>query len=433
MNFGPLNRVGGERRLNVAMTRARSEMLVYSTLSPDRIDLSRSQARAVADLKHFLEYAERGPSALGAAVYGSIGDFESPFESAVARALREKGWDVHPQVGVSAYRIDLGIVHPDKPGVYLAGIECDGAMYHSSAFARERDKIRTLVLKGLDWTLFRVWSTDWWTHRAKALDVLHELLNAHLEIDRQKRKEATEARDTDSTNTSSDPDVTDVINVEIAVPISFADVVADEMDASAPDFEPPEICMANDFTKPETSAGEILITQTLEFPGDQLNDGRHCYVVANLDGGHYAPDPAMFYSEEYKRRLSIMIDHVIDTEGPIHEDVLVRRIARHHGFQRAGRQIHDIVVEIAKRRRGRTKEDVGLFFWCKGTVKERLTPARHKGRDEEMRKVEYICKEEICAIRDLQSIGNDPIEWARRIGIARLSEYARKRLSKVLK
>ncbi len=65
MNFGPLNRDGGERRLNVAMTRARSEMLVFSTLSPDRIDLSRTQAQAVADLKYFLEYAERGPSALG--------------------------------------------------------------------------------------------------------------------------------------------------------------------------------------------------------------------------------------------------------------------------------------------------------------------------------------------------------------------------------
>ena len=127
MNFGPLNRDGGERRLNVAITRARSEMLVFSTLTPDRIELSRTQARAVADLKHFLEYAERGPTALGAAVHGPLGDFESPFEVAVARALRQRRWVVHPQVGVSAYRIDLGVVHPDLPGTYfLAGVECDG-------------------------------------------------------------------------------------------------------------------------------------------------------------------------------------------------------------------------------------------------------------------------------------------------------------------
>ncbi|WP_193075896.1 DUF4011 domain-containing protein [Pseudomonas sp. FME51] len=181
MNFGPLNRTGGERRLNVAMTRARSEMVVFSTMPPERIDLARTQARAVADLKHFLEYAERGASALGAAVHGSMGDFESPFEVAVARGLQEKGWIVHSQIGVSAYRIDLGIVHPDKPGVYLAGIECDGAMYHSSAYARERDKIRQGVLEGLGWTLFRVWSTDWWTNHTKALDETHEALCRHLE------------------------------------------------------------------------------------------------------------------------------------------------------------------------------------------------------------------------------------------------------------
>ncbi|NYS78046.1 MULTISPECIES: DUF4011 domain-containing protein [Halomonadaceae] len=181
MNFGPLNRNGGERRLNVAMTRARSEMVVFSTLTPERIDLSRTSARAVADLKHFLEYAERGASALGAAVHGSVGDFESPFEVAVARGLQEKGWIVHPQIGVSAYRIDMGIVHPDKPGVYLAGIECDGAMYHSSAYARERDKVRQSVLEGLGWSLFRVWSTDWWTNRAKALELLDAALTQQLE------------------------------------------------------------------------------------------------------------------------------------------------------------------------------------------------------------------------------------------------------------
>lgn len=159
MNFGSLNREGGERRLNVALTRSRSEMLVFSTLDPDRIDLSRTQARAIADLKHFLHYAERGPAALAATVSGPAADFESPCETAVARAFRRKGWQVHPQVDVSKYRIDLGIVHPDEPGRYLAGIKCDGAMYHSSAVARERDKIRQQVLEGLGWTLFRIWST----------------------------------------------------------------------------------------------------------------------------------------------------------------------------------------------------------------------------------------------------------------------------------
>lgn len=395
MNFGPLNRSGGERRLNVAMTRARSEMLVFSTLSPDRIDLSRTQAQAVADLKHFLEYAERGPSALGEAVHGSIGDFESPFESAVARALREKGWDIHPQIGVSAFRIDLGVVHPDEPGIYLAGVECDGAMYHSSAYARERDKIRQSVLEGLGWTLFRVWSTDWWTHRAAALEKLNDSLRAHLEADRKRRKKASldsEANDT----AKSRNDAT-----------SFAEKVSQ----STRDVEVASISKAR------------------EIP---LNEQIHNYVLSNLNDDRYEPDSEQFYSPSYARRLEAMIDHVIDTEGPIHEDVLVRRIARHHGFKRAGRQIRDVVLTLARRRRGRKREQVGLFFWPKGVVKVGQVPARYAGRDDEMRNVDYICDEEIRAIDRLLALGGDAREFARRISIARLSQSARNRIEEAV-
>ena len=183
MNFGPLNRQGGERRLNVAITRARREMVVFSTLRSDEIDLSRTNSRAVADLKDFLVYAERGRIAIPS---GFPGDFESPFEAAVAQELRMRDWQVHPQIGVSSYRIDLGIVHPDTPGRYLVGIECDGAMYHSSAFARERDKIRQAVLENRGWKIFRVWSSDWWTNKEGAVKKLDAALRESLEESRQK-------------------------------------------------------------------------------------------------------------------------------------------------------------------------------------------------------------------------------------------------------
>ena len=183
MNFGPLNRKGGERRLNVAITRARREMIVFSTLRSDQLDLSRTNSRAVADLKDFLAYAETGRFATPSSFPG---DFESPFESAVAHELRRRNWTVHPQVGVSNYRIDLGIVHPNAPGRYLAGIECDGAMYHSSAFARERDKIRQAVLESRGWKIFRVWSSDWWTNKEGAVKKLDAALHKFLEESRQK-------------------------------------------------------------------------------------------------------------------------------------------------------------------------------------------------------------------------------------------------------
>lgn len=177
MNFGPLNRDGGERRLNVAITRAKHEVVVFSGLRADQIDLTRTRARGVRDLKYFLDYAERGPRALTAATFASAdGEADSEFERMVADRLRKAGYDVHHQVGCSGYRIDLGIVDPDHPGKYLVGVECDGATYHRAATARDRDKLRQLVLEGLGWRLYRVWSTDWWHDSEKEIQKLESFV-----------------------------------------------------------------------------------------------------------------------------------------------------------------------------------------------------------------------------------------------------------------
>lgn len=176
MNFGPLNRQGGERRLNVAVTRARRELVVFSSLRADQIDLSRSRARGVQDLKTFLDFAARGASALSSVNTPGGDDFESPFEAEVATALRNVGWIVRAQVGCSGYRIDLAVVDPERPGRYLLGVECDGASYHRARTARDRDRLREEVLRGLGWTLHRVWSTDWWENPDAQVRSLNERL-----------------------------------------------------------------------------------------------------------------------------------------------------------------------------------------------------------------------------------------------------------------
>jgi very-short-patch-repair endonuclease len=184
VNFGALNRDGGERRLNVAITRARRSLIVYSSFRAEQLRAERSHARGVRDLKSFLEYAEKGPAAIAARTEGSVGGYDSPFEEAVSDALASRGWQVEPQVGVSGFRVDLGIVHPDKLGAYLAGVECDGATYHRSAAARDRDKTRQQVLENLGWNVVRVWSPDWWYDSESAIDRVHDALTELLEEER---------------------------------------------------------------------------------------------------------------------------------------------------------------------------------------------------------------------------------------------------------
>ena len=129
---------------------------MFGSLRSEHIDLSRTSAIGVAHLKQFLDFATHGARAFARAATGPLGDHESPFEAAVAERLSAKGWVLHPQIGVSGFRIDLGVVDPDASGAFLAGIECDGATYHRGATARDRDRLRQVVLEGLGWRILRI-------------------------------------------------------------------------------------------------------------------------------------------------------------------------------------------------------------------------------------------------------------------------------------
>jgi very-short-patch-repair endonuclease len=162
MRFGPLNRAGGERRLNVAVTRARLEMTVISSMRSHDIDLSRTSSVGAKLLRDYLNFAERGISALGSqGTEVGEDDHDSPFEKGVAESLKQRGLEVRRQIGCSGYRIDLAVMDPENPDRFVLAIECDGATYHKSATARDRDRLRQEVLVSLGWTVVRIWSTDW--------------------------------------------------------------------------------------------------------------------------------------------------------------------------------------------------------------------------------------------------------------------------------
>lgn len=167
MSFGPLNRDGGERRLNVLISRARLAMDVFSNFKASDMDLNRSNARGVIALRNFLAYAESG---VIEQPYSTGKEPDSAFEEAVIKKLVEHGIEVEPQVGIAGFFIDIAVKDPEKPGRYILGIECDGATYHSSRSARDRDRLRQEVLEGLGWRLCRIWSTDWYRNPQKEME-----------------------------------------------------------------------------------------------------------------------------------------------------------------------------------------------------------------------------------------------------------------------
>jgi very-short-patch-repair endonuclease len=165
MNFGPLNRSGGERRLNVAITRAKYNLKLVGSILPDEIDVDRVSSDGPKLLRAYIDYAMHGPGTIMREIIEpSTIQHDSPFESAVYTFLESKGYKIRTQVGCSGYRIDMAIKHPTISGRYVIGIECDGATYHSTRTARERDRLRQSVLEDMGWTIYRVWSTDWIKH-----------------------------------------------------------------------------------------------------------------------------------------------------------------------------------------------------------------------------------------------------------------------------
>lgn len=203
LNFGPLNRIGGERRLNVAITRARYRVMIISSIYSAEIDISKTKSEGVKLLKQYLEYAEnKGEISFIKGMNVSFDeDFDSPFELEVYKALINAGYTVHTQIGCSGFKIDLGVIHPLYPGRYILGIECDGSQYHSSFTARDRDRIRQDVLESLGWVIHRIWSYDWIANPTKEVA---KIVNRVKSLEAKKIKNFKESKNDNSKATSRD-------------------------------------------------------------------------------------------------------------------------------------------------------------------------------------------------------------------------------------
>lgn len=187
MNFGPLNRDGGWRRLNVAISRARKTMIVYSVLRPEQINLSRTRSEGVAGLKGFLEYAEHGKSVLAQRVDVNRKQ-EDYLVNKIAASIAEMGYDVKCNIGCSQFKMDIGIVNPEKKDTFLLGILLDGENCKEAATARDRFVLQPNILKGLGWSVIRLWTLEWLDDEEKVKKEIKEAIENALLENKKDRK-----------------------------------------------------------------------------------------------------------------------------------------------------------------------------------------------------------------------------------------------------
>jgi very-short-patch-repair endonuclease len=332
MNFGPLNKNGGQRRLNVAITRAKQKVRLVSSIQPEDIDTSKTQAEGVLRLKQYIQFARDGIAALARETSQALyGEAESLFESEVAAAIEQAGLRVHKQVGCSGYRIDLAIVDPNKPGRYLIGVECDGATYHSSKTARDRDRLRQQVLEGLGWTIIRIWSTDWIKQPKLQLE---RILGTVHEIQNDQSDEYS------ATKNGAVPTLTEI---------------NDGTDAA--DYD---LYSSDDVNQYERLEGNLTGSDDVHSTLSSRVTDYTPYIVP-LRG------PASRFYEIAKWSPGILVDilsNIVKVEGPVHIDVATRRLVSGWGMGKAGSKLVSCTKAVAQRAvRDGLFEIRGDFLW----------------------------------------------------------------------
>lgn len=378
MGFGPVNRSGGERRLNVLFSRARRRCEVFTSLSSADIDVNRNHSSGLSALKTFLHYAEHGQ--LDVPVFTG-GVPQSPFEEQVLSRLQMLGYTVHSQVGSAGFYLDLAIVDPSRPGHYVLGIECDGAAYHSARSTRDRDRLRQAVLVSMGWKIHRIWSTSWFRNPEQELQALQRAIQAALTGDG-------------------------------GIPIR-ARAQADPIMEAVAEYEAP--C--------SEPSEELLVSA-----GPQALKYQFASLQINLA---FTELHAVAQSQ-----LSAWLAQVVAVEGPIHWLEATRRVASAAGVQRVGSRIQDAFRHACiSGSRKKLFIQKGEFLWAADGSQPAI-----RDRSEfppQWKKLEFVAPEEIhaaieAAINESFGLREEDIATAacKLLGFARVTEEMRAQVKK---
>lgn len=372
MNFGPLNRQGGERRLNVAITRAKEQVVVFSSVHATQIELSRTNATGAAHLKYFLDYAEKGFRIQNKSEGTSSTE---GLTETIAAFLTEKGFPVERNVGSSGYRIDLAVRNPAKNADFLMAIECDGLSYASQKTTRDRDHLRDSVLHSLGWHTYRAWSVDWAFDRKRAEE---NLLGTIERVQQAPAEPFAEAR--------------------------------------------PKI---------EETAEELRVTnpEPVKSPVSE-----HRKVYSAWDGTSGQPQEA-FYEIGSRDLIRNQMHEVIQEEAPIYESLLRKRIVKAWGFNRTGDNIQNILAACLPNDLETTKIGEDRVFWACGQSASTCSDYRVPKDEGTKRGIDEIPPEELAnamyeVLMDFNSCEQDTLyrETVKRFGLSAVTAKARKYL-----
>jgi hypothetical protein len=339
MNFGPLNMEGGERRLNVAVTRAREKVILVSSIRSSDIDLSSTKSLGVKCLHNYLTYAEQASNQ------------EKPEEEAVTQSeiqkevteeIRRLGYIAVPQVGESSLRVDIGVKTPENLDRFILGVILDGEGYRSTPTARDRDRLRAQVLEGMGWNLHRIWSPEWVHRRSTEMERLAQAL---------KRAETYEKHQ-----------------------------------------ENPQYQRT---TQKKRSLEHEKVTERRsdELPGSEPY--RRASLEPSQTFNNIPSNQKQLYLKLYRLEIRNLLPKLVRTEGPIHKEYAFKRLNKAMNLRPTPPTFHKAywatIEEMAKKGRFERR---GEFLWPNGvtTVKVRVPLNEPQA---EIRPIEYISSEEI--------------------------------------
>lgn len=298
LRFGPLGQKGGERRLNVAITRAKCNVKLVSSILPSDIDLSRTESEGVKMLRQYIEFAMNGSSSLRT---GQSESEKDVFLDVVAKFLMSHGYKIKKYLGCSGYKIDIAILHPDNDDCFVAGIECDGFSYAEAKNARDRDHLRKSVLEAMGWRIYRVWSPEWIARQ----DLEGQKLLTFIDNAIKEYKEVKKAEVPEQTTTQAQTE-------------SFAEVI-DEGSAT------------------DTSS---LITSI-----DTNSSNPYGFVEYTETVWHETPRLMQYFGDD---RVAEEIKYIVGIEQPIYIDLLYQRMAGAFGNQKATAPVRNAVERVLK-------------------------------------------------------------------------------------